>query len=163
MTGQPITECMFCMIVRGDAAAHTVWQDCEHLALLSIYPNTVGTTVVITKKHYSSYVAALPEKVSSGLFRAACKVALLLDSRLDDVERTGIVFEGFGVDHAHAKLFPMHGTADIAIWRPIKSRVDKFFDHYEGYLSSHDYRKADDSNLERLARRLRDTSTEPAD
>lgn len=150
-----MNECVFCMIVRGDAASHRVWEDFEHIAFLSIYPNTVGAMVVITKEHYGSYVAALPEKASSGLFRAACEVARLLDSRFDDVGRTGIVFEGFGVDHAHAKLFPMHGTGDISVWRPIKSRVDKFFDHYEGYLSSHDCRKANDGDLERLARQLR--------
>ena len=150
-----MSECVFCMIVRGDAASHKVWEDHEHLAFLSIYPNTPGVTVVITKDHYGSYVAALPEKTSSALFKAACDVARLLDSQFDDVGRTGIVFEGFGVDHAHAKLFPMHGTGDVSTWKPIRSRVDKFFDRYEGYLSSHDYRKASDLELQRLAKWLR--------
>ncbi len=150
-----MSECIFCMIARDGAAGYKIWEDCEHLAFLSIYPNTLGVTVVITKEHYGSYVAALPEKTASGLLKAACEVAHLLDSRFDDVGRTGIVFEGFGVDHAHAKLFPMHGTGNLSVWRPIKSRVDKFFDHYEGYLSSHDYRRANDGDLERLARRIR--------
>lgn len=150
-----MSECVFCMIAHDDAVSHKVWEDPDHLAFLSIYPNTPGVTVVITKEHYESYVATLPEKVSSALFRAACDVARLLDSRFDDVGRTGIVFEGFGVDHAHAKLFPMHGTGDVSVWRPIRSRVDKFFDQYEGYLSSHDYRKANDRDLQRLAKRLR--------
>jgi histidine triad (HIT) family protein len=150
-----MSECVFCMIARGDAASHKIWEDCDHLAFLSIYPNTPGVTVVITKEHYGSYVATLPEKVSSALFRAACDVARLLDSQFDDVGRTGIIFEGFGVDHAHAKLFPMHGTGDVSVWRPIRSRVGKFFDQYEGYLSSHDYRKVNDRDLQRLAKRLR--------
>ncbi|MGH8906705.1 MAG: HIT family protein [Egibacteraceae bacterium] len=153
-----MSECLFCMIARGAAPSHKVWEDPEHLAFLSIYPNTLGVTVVITKEHYGSYVADLPEKTSAGLFKAACEVAHLLDSQLEDVGRTGIVFEGFGVDHAHAKLFPMHGTGDIPVWRPIRSRVDKFFDQYEGYLSSHDYRKAHDGDLARLARRLHGNS-----
>jgi hypothetical protein len=33
--------------------------------------------------------------------------------------------------------------------------VDKFFDRYEGYLSSHDHRRADDADLRRLAEQLR--------
>jgi histidine triad (HIT) family protein len=93
--------------------------------------------------------------VFSALFRAACEVALLLDSKFADVGRTGIVFEGFGVDHAHAKLFPMHGTGEVSVWRPIRSRVDKYFDRYEGYLSSHDCHKVDDRDLQELAKRLR--------
>jgi hypothetical protein len=31
-----------------------------------------------------------------------------------------LVFEGFGVDHVHAKLFPMHGTKDMNIVERIK-------------------------------------------
>jgi diadenosine tetraphosphate (Ap4A) HIT family hydrolase len=143
------------MIVRGDALSHKVWEDQEHLAFLSIYPNTPGVTVVITKEHYGSYVAALPEDISSALFRAACDVARLLDSQFDDVGRTGIIFEGFGVDHAHAKLFPMHGTNDISAWKPIRSQVDKFFDQYEGYLSSHDHRSTSELDLQQLAKRIR--------
>lgn len=154
-----MNECVFCMIVRGDSPSHRVWEDRDHLAFLSIYPNTPGVTVVITKEHCSSYVAALPEAVATALFVAACKVARILDSQLDDVGRTGVIFEGFGVDHAHAKLFPMHGTGDIEIWKPIKSRVDKFFDQYEGYLSSHDHLRANDTDLQKLAEQLRGSAT----
>jgi histidine triad (HIT) family protein len=87
---------------------------------------------------------------------ATKKVAKLLDSKLADVDRTAMVFEGFGVDHVHAKLFPMHGTANMAEWKPIESKIDKYFEKYEGYISSHDYNRADDAELALLAKRLRD-------
>ncbi len=69
-----------------------------------------------------------------------------------------MVFEGFGVDHVHAKLFPMHGTADMKEWRPIKSGeyINKYFDKHEGYISSHDYNGADDEKLSALAKKIRD-------
>lgn len=156
-----MSDCVFCMIVRGDADSHRVWEDRHHLAFLSIYPNTPGVTVVITKEHHGSYVAALPDTVATALFAAACKVARILDARLDDVGRTGVIFEGFGVDHAHAKLFPMHGTRDTSAWRPIRSNVDKFFDCYEGYLSSHDHRRANDAGLRKLAEQLRGDRRSP--
>ena len=131
-------SCIFCEIVKGNIPSYKVWEDSEHLAFLSIFPNTEGVTVVIPKAHHTSYAFDLPDEVLSGLILASKKVAKLLDSKLEDVGRTGLIFEGFGVDHVHAKLFPMHGTANMAEWKPIESDKNKYFTVYEGYLSSHD-------------------------
>ena len=98
-------ECIFCKIVKGEEVAHKIWEDEKHLAFLSIFPNTEGFSVVITKEHYPSYVFDLPKDVLIELVKAAKKVAKLLDKKFDDVGRTGMILEGFGVDHAHAKLF----------------------------------------------------------
>lgn len=148
-------NCIFCQIAQGQAPGHKIWEDNKHLAFLSIFPNTEGFSVVITKEHYPSYVFDLPEDVFIGLLSAAKRVAKLLDAKLDDVGRTGLIFEGFGVDHVHAKLFPMHGTK-LADWKPIESKVDRYFDQYEGYISSHDYQRADDVKLAELAQKIRD-------
>jgi histidine triad (HIT) family protein len=149
-------SCIFCDIVAGKSPCHKVWEDEHHLAFLSIFPNTKGVTVVIPKAHYSSYAFDLPDNVLTALMLATKSVAKLLDAKLDDVGRTGMIFEGFGVDHVHAKLFPMHGTSDLKTWRPVESRVDKYFLQYEGYLSSHDHLRADDNELALLAKHLRE-------
>lgn len=146
-------NCIFCKIVKGEASCHKIWEDDKHLAFLSIFPNTEGFSVVITKEHHSSYAFDLPEEVLVGLVLASKKVAKLLDSKLEDVGRTGMIFEGFGVDHIHAKLFPMHGTK-MQDWKPLKSNVDKYFTQYEGYISSHDYKCAEDETLSKLAQKI---------
>lgn len=148
-------DCIFCKIVNGEAPYHKIWEDEKHLAFLSIFPNTEGFSVVITKEHYPSYVFELPEEVLKDLVVAAKKVGKLLDEKMKDVGRTGLVFEGFGVDHAHAKLIPMHGTK-LDKWEALHSQVDKYFEKYEGYLSSHDYKREDDEKLAKLARIIRD-------
>ena len=150
-----MTECIFCKIVKGEAPSHKIWEDAKHLAFLSIFPNTEGFSVVISKDHYSSYPFELSDEVLKDLLIATKQVARLLDSKLADVGRTGMIFEGFGVDHIHAKLFPMHGTR-MKEWKPLKSNVDKYFEKYEGYISSHDYKRADDSALAQLAEKIRD-------
>ena len=109
--------------------------------------------MVITKEHYPSYAFNLPDDILEKLVIASKKVAKLLDSKLEDVGRTGMIFEGFGVDHVHAKLFPMHGTKDKE-WRPAKSDVKKYFEKYEGYISSHDYEREDDEKLKKLAEKI---------
>lgn len=152
-------NCIFCKIVKGGIPCHKIWEDEKHLAFLSIFPNTDGFSVVIPKKHFSSYAFDLSDEILSELVITSKKVAKLIDSKLEDVGRTGMIFEGFGVDHAHAKLFPMHGTADIKKWKEIKSNVDKFFEKYEGYISSHDYKREDDEKLKKLAEKIRGYSS----
>ncbi len=147
-------DCVFCKIVKGELPAHKIYEDGKHLAFLSIYPNTEGFSVVTTKEHYPSYAFDLPDEVLKDLMIATKKVARLLDSKLEDVGRTGMIFEGFGVDHVHAKLFPMHGTKDMAKWKPIESGVNKYFTQYEGYISSHDYHRANDKDLESIAKKI---------
>ncbi len=149
-------DCIFCRIVEGKEPYHKIWEDEKHLAFLSIYPNTEAFTVVITKEHYQSYAFELPDKVLKELIIAAKKVGKLIDSKYKDVGRTGLIFEGFGVNHIHAKLFPMHGTGKEDIWKQHRSNLRKYFDHYEGYISSHDSYREDDEKLERIAKKIRD-------
>jgi hypothetical protein len=85
---------------------------------------------------------------------AAKQVARLLDRKLDDVGRTGAVLEGFEIDHVHVKLYPLHGTK-LDAWHPVPSSVDKYFEKYEGYISSHNWQRADDEDLRRLAALIR--------
>ena len=148
-------ECIFCKIVSGKIPCHKIWEDKKHIAFLSIFPNTEAFSVIITKKHYSSYTFDLDDNILSELVLAAKKVGKLLDKKLDDVGRTGMIFEGFGVDHVHAKLFPMHGTKSMKEWKEIKSNVNKYFREYEGYISSHDYKREDDNKLKKLAEKIR--------
>ena len=152
-------NCIFCKIVTGEIPCHKIWEDEKHLAFLDIHPCTKGHTVVIPKKHFASYPFDLSDEILSELVIASKKVAKLIDSKLEDVGRTGMIFEGFGVDHLHAKLFPMHGTKDMSKWKPLHSNVDKYFEKYEGYISSHDYKRADDKKLIELAAKIRSAKT----
>lgn len=154
-------DCVFCKIVKGEAPAHRIWEDKKHLAFLSIFPNTPGFTVVITKEHKPSYPFDADDKTLTGLVLASKKVAKLLDRAFDDVGRTGMFFEGFGVDHLHSKLFPMHGTANMDEWRPIESDKEEFFDKYPGYLSSHNAGRASDKELEKMAEKIRKAKKGP--
>lgn len=147
-----VDDCIFCQIVAKKMPCHKIWEDAKHLAFLSIFPNTKGFSVVIPKKHYGSYAFAQNDQVLQELIVATKKVANLLDSYFTDVSRCGMFFEGFGVDHLHSKLYPMHGTGDLANWAPIESKtIRTYFDQYPGYLSSNDSVRANDQELAKLA------------
>ena len=150
-------SCIFCKIIKNEMPCHLVDENEDFMAFLTIFPNTLGATVVIPKKHYPSYAFDLEDDVLTGLMLYTKQIAKKLDHFFEDVGRTAMVFEGFGVDHIHAKLFPMHGTKQMhENWKQVSSNVDKYFDQYEGYISSHDFKRADDGELAKLAEGIRD-------
>jgi len=154
------SDCIFCQIVAGAAPCHKIWESETHLAFLSIFPNTEGFSVVIPKIHQDSYAFAVSDQVLSDLILATKQVAQLLDSHFNDVARCGMFFEGYGVDHLHAKLFPMHGTkSEDGRWQSIEStHNNQFFKLYPGYLSSNNSDRADDAKLAALATAIRETA-----
>ncbi len=147
-------DCLFCKIVAGEMPSHKIYEDDSYLAFLTLFPNTPGATVVIPKKHYSSYVFELPDAVYHDFLDIVRKVGLQLDAKIDDSNRTALIFEGFEIDHVHAKLYPLHGTADLNTWKPILSGKPEFHEKYQGYVTSIDGPKASEEDLEAMSNNL---------
>ncbi|WP_342265520.1 HIT family protein [Cardinium endosymbiont of Philonthus spinipes] len=143
-------ECIFCQIVMGLAPCHKIWEDRGYMAFLSIFPNTEGFTVVIPKHHLTSYIFDHPSEEINNLMEAAKQVSNLLVSRFPTVGRTALVFEGYGVDHLHAKLIPLHRTKGSS-WKRHVSTIKTKFDSYPGYISSHDAERESDEKLAAIA------------
>lgn len=155
-------KCIFCEIatkkieLRGNGL---IWEDKTHMAWLSPFPNTQGFSVVIPKKHHSSDVLAMPDKELSEFIITAKKVAKILENYFEDVGRVGLMMEGTGIDHAHIKLFPMHGTSYLkkGEWKQTLSEEETYFEKYEGYFSSNDGPQADFEKLEELANKIKES------
>ncbi|MEM7173933.1 MAG: HIT family protein [Bacteroidota bacterium] len=146
-------DCIFCKISQGTSPCHKVWENDHYLAFLSIYPNTPGITVVIPKTHQSSYLFDQSDEDMLQLMQATKAVANILVKKLDTVGRVAVVFEGYGVNHLHAKLYPLHGTKGP--WREIKSTIHTRYERYPGYISSHDSFRESEEKLAALAKQLR--------
>jgi diadenosine tetraphosphate (Ap4A) HIT family hydrolase len=130
-------------------------ENAEYMAFLTIFPNTPGATVVIPRIHASSYFALCDQELINGLMSFAQHIARVLDDAFTDVGRTALVFEGYGVDHLHAKLFPMHGTPKPSEpWRAIKSSINSWSEQYQGYISSHDCDHCDDEQLDIIHKQI---------
>ena len=146
--------CIFCQIVTGTSPCHKIWEDRDYMAFLSIFPNTEGFTVVIPKHHLSSYIFDHASEEINGLMAAAKQVSDLLVHKFPTVERTALVFEGYGVNHLHAKLIPLHGTKDGS-WKRLSPPLKTKFDRYPGYISSHDAERESDEKLAEIANLLK--------
>jgi diadenosine tetraphosphate (Ap4A) HIT family hydrolase len=145
-------DCIFCKIVEGEIESAKIWEDDEFLAILDVNPNTKGMALVLTKKHYPSYAFEMPDEAYQKLMVSAKKVALLLDKKLK-VQRTAMAMEGLGINHAHIKLYPLHGLSEK--FKEIWAEKKVFFDKYEGYISTQLGPKADVKELKKLAEKIR--------
>jgi len=151
-------KCIFCQIAKGSIKTPGLfWEDEEFMAFLAIDPNTEGFSAVIPKQHYGSDVLKMPDDVLKKFILAAKRVAQILEKYFTDVGRVGLIMEGTGIDHAHIKLVPMHGTEHMkrGEWKQILSGKEFWFDKYEGWISSGSGSMADPQELEKLANKLR--------
>ncbi len=60
--------------------------------------------------------------------------------------------EGMGVNHVHIKLYPLHGID--AKFKEMWAKDERYFDKYEGYLSTVLGPKANDKELAALAKKF---------
>ena len=140
--------CLFCEIVSGKIDSYKFFEDENHIAILDIFPATIGQTLVLPRNHYGSYVFQMPTPEYLQLMFFAKKIAQILDKGLPAI-RTCMVMEGMEIDHAHIKLYPIHTIAQTVAFGQVDLTV------YRGYLSTQHGPKQSESELERLARELR--------
>lgn len=148
-------ECIFCKIVKGKIDSAKIWEDKEFLAILDINPNTRGMTLILTKQHYDSYIFDIPEDVYQRLMLASKKVVQILERGLN-VKRIAIVMEGMGINHAHTKLYPLHGIDEK--FKEMWAKEKIFFEKYEGYISTQLGPQVDISELKKLAQKIQEAS-----
>lgn len=149
--------CVFCEIISKNDPDTIFWEDENHVAFLSIDPNTPGFSLVVPKEHHGSDILKMPDTSLQEFILAAKEVALVLENYFNDVGRVGLIMEGTGIDHAHIKLVPLHGTEHMkrGEWRQHLSNVHHWFDTYEGWISSAGGPMADREELIKLTKQIK--------
>lgn len=152
-------KCVFCEIIAANDQDSIFWMNERHVAFLSIDPNTPGFSLVVPRDHYGSDILKMPDEALESFILAAKEVASILEGYYTDVGRIGLIMEGTGIDHAHIKLVPMHGTAHMkrGEWKQYLSLVEHWFDRYEGWISSAGGPTADRKELVELSKSIRDS------
>jgi len=126
-------ECVFCKMIKGKIESVKIWEDEDFIAILDNYPNTEGMTLLLTKKHYNSYAFDMSNEIYKKFMMAAKKFSKILEKGLG-IKRVAMVMEGMGIDHAHIKLYPLHGVDEK--FKEMWGEKEIYFDKYEGYIST---------------------------
>ena len=61
--------------------------------------------------------------------------------------------EGMGVNHAHIKLYPLHGVTEK--FQETWAKEKKFFEKYEGYISTQLGPQIELEELKKLAEKIK--------
>lgn len=151
-----MSDTIFDKIVRNEIESRIVWEDSDHIAFLTPFPNTPGLTVVIPKKNIGDYVFTLSDDAYSELLIATKKVANILEKAFG-TNRLALVFEGTGVAYVHAKLYPLHGP--LADQTDVWSDTTEFVEEYRGWITTLEGPKMDSSELDRIQQKIIDAQT----
>lgn len=151
-----MSNTIFDKIVRNEIESRIVWEDSDHVAFLTPFPNTPGLTVVIPKKNIGDYVFALSDDDYSQFLFATKKVANILEKAFG-TNRVALVFEGTGVAYVHAKLYPLHGP--LADQTDVWSDTTEFVEEYRGWITTLEGPEMDSTELDRIHQKIIDAQT----
>jgi len=148
-----MSETIFTKIIRDEIPNYKVWENEDFLAFLTPFPNTPGLTVVIPKQNPGDDVFELNDESYIGLLLATKEVVKILKRALD-VPRVALVFEGTGVAHVHAKLYPLYG--ELAGQTDVWSNHTEFTEEYKGYFSTVEGPEMSESRLKEIQQKILD-------
>ncbi len=121
-------NCLFCSISQGAATASVVLSTEVEIAFLDVSPVNPGHTIVIPRRHVSSFTELTTEEIGS-LALATQRVAAMLKNRL--VGCVGITLSlsdgeaaGQEVPHTHFHVIPRYQSDDFG-WRRFGQRMNR--------------------------------------
>ncbi|KAM9770458.1 uncharacterized protein ACNS7B_010104 isoform 2-T2 [Menidia menidia] len=144
---------LFSRIVRGEEQHWRVWEDKRHVAFLTPFPNSPGFTVVVPRSPLTSDIFRLERGDYEGLVLATRKVSHLLEEGLG-AWGVGLIFEGFEIDYAHAKLIPLCLSSSETEGDSTKPPCSQFHSTYPGYVTSEDGPEANSESLKRMLTKI---------
>ncbi len=148
-------ETIFDKIVRNEIPSYKVWENDKFLAFLTPFPNTPGLTVVIPKKNPGDYIFDIDPDLYMDFLKAVRTVANLLERALG-VKRIALVFEGTGVAHVHAKLYPLYG--ELASQTNVWSKDTEFIEEYRGWITTLEGPQMSDERLVEIQKKIQNAS-----
>lgn len=98
-------DSVFTRIIKRELPAEILYEDDTVIAILNLFPNIEGETVVITKQQIP-YFADLDIDTYGHLMAVVKRMTKALDATFESL-RTCVVIEGFDVPHVHVRLYPV--------------------------------------------------------
>lgn len=151
ITRNRIDDCLFCKIIDQKIPSAKFFDNADFIAILDIFPNTKGQTLVIPKNHTTSNVFEADfELVHKGL--DTCKlVANILTKQLNP-SRIALVTEGVFVDHLHFKLYPIYSENDFMEHENNSGFEGSpvYFEKFPGYITTKGGPQASQEDLDLL-------------
>ena len=109
--------CLFCDMANGDKKDNMFYEDDKVVAILDLYPESDGHTLVIPKKHYTD-IYEVPDDILMHMFNVSRMVA---KKNMDILNQKSIQFhinygEAQAIKHIHLHSFEkLNGTKKYSV------------------------------------------------
>ena len=110
-SAQTKDDCVFCQFGQNKGKFFKLWENKDFLAFLDHKPIKPGHTLLIPKNHHE-YLFDLDDKNYSKILKHAKELSQPLKSAMNAL-RIGVIVEGFGVNHVHVHLVPLHKGGEL--------------------------------------------------
>ena len=117
-------NCIFCKVIVGEAPSTKVYEDEHVFVILDIHPINEGHTLVIPKKHVSSF-HDMEDDLYHKVFTAVKKVANTLKKTVQN-EHVGLAISGFDVNHTHVHVVPLMDKHDLTSQKALNDTKPQF-------------------------------------
>ena len=98
-------ECIFCKIVRGEIPSEKVFENDDFIVIKVVNPKVEGHLLVISKKHYGTFLD-MPSELYGGLLKTARDVVEKLDIKDFHLVVNNGKNVGQVVGHFHLHVLP---------------------------------------------------------
>ncbi|MCL2577959.1 MAG: HIT family protein [Defluviitaleaceae bacterium] len=116
-----MSDCLFCKIIAGEIPSFKVYEDENFLAILDRFPGTIGTVLVLTKRHAQD-IFGLNEAESCGLMPLAQQIAEKIKSTLNpaglNILQNNGSDAGQEIFHYHMHIIPRYKNDEIRFRKP---------------------------------------------
>jgi histidine triad (HIT) family protein len=113
-----VDDCIFCRIVRGEAACHRIYEDEDVLVFLDIFPVSAGHVLVIPKVHAQD-LFDLTEKAAEAIARVTRRIAYAIEKAMRPdglmIMQLNRAAAGQTVFHYHTHLIPRTEGDSLAL------------------------------------------------
>lgn len=123
-------DCIFCKIINNEVDSYKLYEDEDCIAILDMFPNNIGHSLVIPKKHVQN-IFELEDELAGKIIKVASKIANALQKSLkpDGIHLLQNNNKGANqtVNHFHMHVIPRYFGDTVEIkWVNNKFNADDF-------------------------------------
>jgi histidine triad (HIT) family protein len=104
-------DCVFCKIINGDIDSYKIYESEHCLAFLDKFPNNIGHSLIVTKKHIKN-IFELDDESAEEILKIAKRISLALQAALNpdgiNLVQNNNEAANQTIDHFHMHVIPRY-------------------------------------------------------
>ncbi|MDH3004869.1 MAG: HIT family protein [Candidatus Shikimatogenerans sp. JK-2022] len=117
-------ENIFQKIIKKEKKSHIIYENKKNIAILDIYPVTLGHTLVIPKNIKDDYIFSMNTKKYLSLMKFSYFIANILKKSIK-CKRISLSVVGLEIKYVHVHLIPINKIEDLNFLKKKKKKINE--------------------------------------